>query len=435
MDAEEWPAPARPVIKEPIDPDDWAADAQRALDNTESPATTTPTTTTPATTTPARAAESTPPPTPPPVERAPSPPPTRVVSGDAGSRGAFKPTKLEPVPDVPDAGLFNAVRYAVVFTLARWRRRGVIKRLRGDIEEETGSLDVVLGTLGQQAREIGMNNRVLSSENAAIDDAEQRRARFDHECLELETRRAEENTKFAEVESERQAKVGESERALERAQAELGGFEGQRRSLRDKRKAIERQQKGYIKAADDRDDQAAKASLGDSRAALRRAAEDLRRDAAGLDAERRDLERRLAALEKPVSQGLAKSEALKAELDSARRSFDDAAEGHRHRLAEIEAEQGRKSRELTQANAEIQRHLVTLGTLVNLHRIDRPELDDLYARIDGLRAAIGQRKAEIDRLTAEREAYDRASLVRGFVTLGGAVVAVLTLLVILMWVF
>ena len=50
------------------------------------------------------------------------------------------------------------------------------------------------------------------------------------------------------------------------------------------------------------------------------------------------------------------------------------------------------------AQAEIHRHEVTLGTLINLHRIEDPDFHDLYARMDRLRSAIGARGAEIDRL-------------------------------------
>src|SRR5690606_16155732 len=119
------------------------------------------------------------------------------------------------------------------------------------------------------------------------------------------------------------------------------------------------------------------------------------------------------------------------ELDAARRSLSDAREGHRHRLAELEAEHGRKSRELSQAEAEIQRRMVTLGTLINLNRIEGPEFAELYARIDALRGAIGARSTEIDRLGAEREAYDKGSLTRGFVVLGCGLVVLITLIVIL----
>jgi hypothetical protein len=429
---DEWPAPSRPPTGSapvsaaarartpappPIDPDDWAADANRAL------------------------GKAGPGPSPR-AETIPAPPPTLAHSGSDTTD--LKLQRLEPVPDVPESGLINSVKYALSFAMARWKRRAIIKDLSAEIKEQTSSLDLVLGTLGKQARSLGINNSVLESENAAIDEAEARRAKYDEEVGELGTRRTEENTKFAEVEGERQAKADEADEALQGAQRELAALEAQRRGLRDKRKAVERQQRGYLKAADDREDQAAKAQGGDARAALRRAADELRRDAAKLDPERQDIERRLGALEKPISRAMAKAEALKAELESARRSLNDVREGHRHRLAELEAEQGRKSRELAQAESEIQRRLVTLGTLVNLHRPDAQknegdeeyeqyeQLRDLFVRIDGLRGAIGQRSNEIDRLTAEREAYDRQSLVRGFVTLGAGVLAFITLLVILL---
>jgi hypothetical protein len=81
---------------------------------------------------------------------------------------------------------------------------------------------------------------------------------------------------------------------------------------------------------------------------------------------------------------------------------------------------------------------VTLGTLLNLHRVEGPEhadLAELYERIDRLRGAIGARTAEIDRLVAERAAYDRASLVRGWTALAGGVVALVTVIAILLWIF
>ncbi|HUH02306.1 MAG TPA: hypothetical protein VML75_09935 [Kofleriaceae bacterium] len=413
----EWSAKA--AAPPAIDPEDWTTDAIEVLEATRRPTTI-------------------PPPTPPrritagqpALSRSSSPPPTRV----AQHTEIFQPPAIEPVPEVPENGLVNAARYAVSFARARWQRRGAIKALSAEIKDETVELDGVLGALGKEARSVGVDNRVLSAENAAIDAAHARRQGFEHECAALNAKQADENSKFGDLERERQAKLDEVEAALEEAQRELGALEAQRRSLRDKRKSLEDRQRAYLKGADDRDEQAGRASMGDARSGLRRAAEDLRRDAAALDPERQDLDRRLSALEKPMSTAAAKVEALKAEHESARRSLHDAREGHRHRLAELEAEQGRKGRELSQAEAEIQRRLVTLGTLVNLHRIERPEFEDMYARIDGLRSAIGARSTEIDKLTAEREAYDKASLVRGGLALGGGLVAFLTLIVILLWV-
>jgi len=290
----------------------------------------------------------------------------------------------------------------------------------------------VLGTLGAHARQLGIDNRSLAAENQAITAAEDRKRRFDEASVDLVSRKNEEVVKFGDTERERQQKVSDAEKMLEEASAELTSSEGQRRSLRDKRKEVERRQKAYLKAAEDRENEAGNAPMGDSRGELRRAAEQHRKEVAALEPERQELDRKLAALERPLALAQAKVDAARAELESARRSLHDAREGNRHRLAEIEAEQGRKTREIAQADSEIQRRLVTLGTLINLNRVDHAGFAELYERVDRLRSAIGARTTEIDKLTAEREAYDRGSLVRGFVTLGGGVVLLITLIVILL---
>jgi DNA repair exonuclease SbcCD ATPase subunit len=337
-----------------------------------------------------------------------------------------------PIPEVPEAGLLNSVRYAITFERARWQRRGAIKRLGDEIKLDTASLDLVLGSLGHQARELGVESRAIAGENAAITAAHERKNKLDQANAELVSRKTDETSKFAEVERDRQAKVSDAERILEDASRELASYEGQRRSLREKRKEVERRQKAYVKAAEDRENEAGTAPMGDMRAELRRAAEGHRKEAATLDPERQELDRKLSALDRPLGQAQAKVDAARADLESARRSLHDAREGYRHRVAEIEAEQGRKTREVAQADSEIQRRLVTLGTLINLNRIEHPGFAELYERIDRLRMAIGARTTEIDKLTAEREAYDRGSRVRGFVTLAGGVVVLITLLAILL---
>ena len=344
----------------------------------------------------------------------------------------FKAADVAPVPSVPEAGLMSAVKYTVSFARARWQRRGAIGDLRDQISKDTGILDGILGTLGRQTRSMGLESKALETENSAIDGAEDRRKTAEHACSELSNRQAEENSKFADSESDRLAKVADADRALDIAQTELGAMEAQRRDLRDQRKTIENRQKGYLKAADSRDADSEKQEDREKREELRGAAKTLRRDAEQLSDERQDIDRRYDALEEPVGQLSSRVDALKSDRDAAKRSLTDLREGHRHRLAEIDAEQGRKSRELAQAEAEIERRYVTLGTLVNLNRIDRSEFVGIYEQIDTLRGAIGARSNEIDKLSAERQAFDKASLIRGACVLGGAFLLFLALLAILL---
>ena len=343
----------------------------------------------------------------------------------------FTPPKVLPVPEIPEPGLVSAARYTVKFARGRFQRRGAIKLLQTEIKQDTEALDQVLGALGRQARGAKVEGRVFSAENAAINAAEERMAVLAKEHAEVDGRKAEENSKFIEIEGERNTKLSEAERLVDEASKQLTHLEGQRRSMRDKRKELERRQKAYLKSAEDSDRQAGSAQMGDQRADLRRSAEQHRKEAAALEPDRQEVDRRLAALERPIGEATAKLDAAKAELDAAKRSLADAREGHTHRLAELDAEQKRKMREMSQAEAEIARRLVTLGTLVNLNRIEDPQFAELYERVDRLRGAITARTTEIEKLTAEREAYDRGTLVRGLAAMGGAVVAFIALIVIL----
>ena len=357
------------------------------------------------------------------------PPPTRIRT-DAMIDRPFSPPQVLAVPLIPEPGLVKAAKYAYVFARARWQRRGAIRLLGQEIKQDTEALDQVLGALGLAARNARVEGRVFSAENSAISDAQERINQLEKEGAEVEGRKAEELSKFVDIERERNTKLTEAERMVGEAQSELSNLEGQRRSLRDKRKELERRLKAYLKAADDHDRHAGTAPLGDQRQELRRVAEGHRKEAAALEPDKREVERRLGEIERPINEVTARLDAGKAELDAAKRSLNDAREGHTHRLAELDAEQKRKTREIGLAEGEITRRLVTLGTLVNLNRIEDPQFAELYARIDRLRGAITSRTTEQEKLTAEREAYDRGTLVRGVATIGGSILILIALIVI-----
>lgn len=363
------------------------------------------------------------------------PPPTRIHNPELHADRPFQPPKVLPVPEVPEPGLYNAAKYTVRFARARYQRRGAIKTLKEEIKADTDALDQVLGALGKMARQQRVDSKVFHAENIAINGAEERIGVLGKEHQDVDGRKAEENSKFADIERERNAKLGEAERLVDETTKELAQLEGQRRGLRDKRKELERRQKAYLKTAEDNDKQSGSVQMGDTRAELRRGAEQMRKEAAALEPDRQEVDRRLTALDRPINEATAKLDAAKAELDAAKRSLSDAREGHTHRLAELDAEQKRKSREIAQTEGEIARRLVTLGTLVNLNRVEHPAFSELYQRIDRLRGAITARTTEIEKLSAEREAFDRGTIVRGASAIGGAVVAFIALIVILRAIF
>jgi hypothetical protein len=359
------------------------------------------------------------------------PPPTRIVRGEGLADRPFTPPQVVPVPEIPEPGLWPAARYLARFARARIQRRTAIKKLGEEIKQDTAALDQVLGALGRLARTVNLEGRVFAAENNAITAAEQRMAQLDRERLEVDGRKAEEGSRFADVEKDRNSKLSEAEHTLEETQRELTAMEAQRRALRDRRKELERKQKAFLKAAEDRDEQAGSTGITEERNDLRRSAEGQRREAAALEPDRQEIDRKLSGLERPINEAAAKLDAAKAELDAAKRSLNDAREGYGHRLAELEAEHKRKGRDHSLSEAEVARRLVTLGTLVNLNRVEDARFAELYERIDRLRGAITARTTEIEKLAAERDAYDRGSIIRGAASIGGGLVALIALIVLL----
>src|SRR5690606_29807966 len=141
-----------------------------------------------------------------------TPPPTRI---HAAADRPFTPPKVNPIPEVPEPGLYQAARYTIRFAQARFQRRGAIKTLQGEIKQDTEALDQVLGALGRVARSARVDGRVFAAENAAINAAEERVAVLGKEHAEVDGRKAEENSRFVEVERERNAKLSEAERTVD----------------------------------------------------------------------------------------------------------------------------------------------------------------------------------------------------------------------------
>lgn len=349
---------------------------------------------------------------------------------------AHQPVDIErppvvPMPDLPGPGILDAAKYAMAVTRARWQRRSARKTLERDNERDRAEIERAIHTLGEKARELDLRDPVLAKENQAIDHAEDKRADIERACDEISNRKAEEDSAFASIEAEHRSKESRLEAERDAIQREIDDLEARRRGAEDKLDTVRRQQRGYLRAAEQRDEQAGRAPMGESRSALRRASEDLRRDAAILDTEKNDLERRLAELERPLSQAMAKKETIVAKLDDARSALRDARDTYKQQLSELEDKQNERSKELSDTEADIGRHLTTLGTLVNLHRLEHEQLSPLYRHIDDLRSAIGARSTESDRLDLERDTYDRESHKRGYLLIGAVGVGVFLFILLL----
>ena len=150
-----------------------------------------------------------------------APPPTRQIpSGPNGGTLASLPV-VAPLPEAPERGLLPAARYALGFARGLWRRRVAVGQLNEQIRVDTIALDGVLGALGRSVRQLKLNNRSLSAENQAIDEADQRRSQAEVDSGELFRRLEDENQRFTEQELDRENKLAETEVALREADKEL----------------------------------------------------------------------------------------------------------------------------------------------------------------------------------------------------------------------
>lgn len=400
---------------------------------------------------PPRPASAPPPPSPPPIATAtpaPAPAPAALPASappeplfstpreetPSGATGYVPPlgagdlpsSHLAPMPEPPDAGLFAFARYAVRFARARLERGRTIKALEAEIESHVGMMDTVFGQLGKLVRTLRVETKALAEENAAIDRVESSRQLSDRTVGELTVHRAEENRKYEEIQRDLTAKLAEREAAQAKAHAELERLEDMRKVLRERRRDLERRWKSILKSAEAREEQATKEQIIETRENLRRSAGELRADAKVLEPELEDLEKQLAASEKPLKEAESADREARAELEAARDALSRAKDGHKHRLVEMDAEQGRRLRDVSVADGEIARRLVTLGTIINLHRVDRAELVPHYDRVDQLRQAIALREGEVDRLNAERAPTHRGALIRGVSVIGVAAILLLT---------
>jgi len=105
--------------------------------------------------------------------------------------------------------------------------------------------------------------------------------------------------------------------------------------------------------------------------------------AAALEPDRQETRSPPRVARAPIGEATANSTPRSPRLDAAKRSLADAREGHTHRLAELDAEQKRKSREIAQADGEILR-----GSHARHAREPEPHrgpaVRRLYQRIDRL---------------------------------------------------
>jgi hypothetical protein len=115
-----------------------------------------------------------------------------------------------------------------------------------------------------------------------------------------------------------------------------------------------------------------------------------------------------------------------AALSSARGELAGVRREHLERRGALDKDEARYRRELAAAEAQVERALRALGSVLDTHRPEEPALRACFDRLDQLASATSKTQATIDRLNAEREAYDRRTYRQGVAALVVACLALAT---------
>jgi len=263
--------------------------------------------------------------------------------------------------------------------------------LAGDQRE----LDGVLKELGAVARQEKIeapgtfdDMRRVEAEEQRRRDAEQGQKIASEELVKEEARREAERREQEEDLAERARQAGAIEARLAARQAE-------RRELQSKKNRLEAQAKT--------------GAVGDELGVV---------------------VAKVSALSEPIAKLSEELALARGELDGRRRAMRDAAERHEKTLAELAADRARCEKECESADREMSRRFVSIGTMINLNRVEHARLTPIYARIDALKALITEKETTLERLDLDRRSFDQKAVQKGLVVLGGATVAMLLAVVV-----
>lgn len=347
---------------------------------------------------------------------------------------------LMPMPAGPSSsGLVAAVQYLVPVARGIWTRHQAQRTLKSQLHDDQRLLDGVLRDLGRAAREQELSVPVLADEMARVRDQEQRRARLETERAQAEAAREQERHSFA-------AEEAASQRELDRLQAELAAAEQELAHKQEERRAhvVEwGQLEGRIREAERLATQAEARAVkaestpgienGDEMAAQARAqVEQAASEAKSLQPASAAAKAKAEALDGPIATLASKVGEHRTDLDQRRHDRSRAAREHERAVADVEEQQQQAEARRGEVEQEISQLFVSMGTLLNLNRIEGPRFAPLYARVDELKSSLSAREEAIVRLESERRAYDRTAVQKGLLVLGGAAGLLVLLVIVLL---
>ena len=374
------------------------------------------------------------------------------------------------MPAAPEiAGVVGAVRYLAP-VLRSWRaHRREEARLRRLLVEDQRLLDADLGALGRRAREERVELPSLADDLARVDRAEARHAAVHGDARRNRRRHSRRIAQHAADAEGRGAELTLAEEALathDRAQREhaeaLGVAQANVVKLDVEIRALD-VRAGEARAAEvlaaslleaavhaapiaqptdtiaaapgvslpavsDAPATAAESARAEAATSLEHARAEIARGAAvraTLIAQRAVEQTRVDELEAGAAERERVVDAARADVEAVRRTIAGLRDERARFEGEHDARQDLLVTAQDEAQSEITRALVNLGTLLNLQRVDHTGFRPLYAHIDELKARLVEREIEIRRVEKAARAFDHAAIQRGLIAVGALVAALI----------
>ena len=397
----------------------------------------------------ARSADSTPLPAPSPASDLPQPLPPPPLELDRPWRGGEflvvpepadelkpLPPELSGLPVMPaspsESGPWGAVRYLFPVARAWWSRRGAQAAIRTALIGDQRALDQVLGELGRAAREEKLSVPAVRDEMLELAAVEERRAKAESETLAVNEKRIAELERFGRLASACDEAILAQEKAARQSAEELRAATDEVRSARSALGAIDAEIHSLERKLSSQQGRAA-AAPPEQRGALEAEVLGTREQVAALGPRRDEAAGKLAEIEPPLAKVTEKADEDRAELSRRKRALAATTGERQEAIAALDARLKQLRSDGMTAAAEISRRHVTVGTLLNLNRVERDRFLPLYARIDELKGDVTEREALIARLEDERRAFDHGAVQQGLVVLAAGVGGMAILIVVLLF--
>ncbi len=366
--------------------------------------------------------------------------PTRHPPEFENASSDFPSLKLPPMPMPPESGsLWRAVSYLPPLLRAWWVRVRAARTLSALVVADQRTLDGVLRDLGRAAREAQLDEPVFSEEMGRVHAEENRRdnalesARFASEEIAREAERFRAERRVREAQSAgKQGEIAQNEDLLRQHGEERRAHATQLGELESQLRAAERRAtQGDAKALKLEVTSEDKGGGIQAAAAARLEAEAARKEASSIAPLRDQARAKVMELDGPIGELERNIARLKQELQTQIRELKEAEHAHELANKQFETDQRAADEERASAEREMSQRFITVGTLLNLNRIEGDRFRPLYLRIDQLKGGLTGREALIQRLAQEREAFDRPAMQKGLLTVGAAIVLITLIVVIL----